>query len=157
MKIVFSLDGKEIEPDLLPHMRLNTALRRELGHKMVKGECFQGSCGQCLITIDGLPTLACLVPVFMVRGREIKTIEAFYGDPDYKRIIDGFSIEGYSPCSHCIGGRIQVTNFLGRLEPVPSEQQILHHMSYAHCSCSSYESMVRGVQRALITLHQTRR
>ena len=75
MKISFKLNGKPISLDLDPSMRFIDVLREELHLTGTKEGCGEGSCGACVVLMDGKSVNSCLLPVANVIGHEIVTIE----------------------------------------------------------------------------------
>ena len=77
-KIKFNLNHKDVEVELDPSMRLIDALREHFGLKGVKEGCGEGSCGACVVLLDGYSVNSCLLPLANVEGHEVITIEAIY-------------------------------------------------------------------------------
>ena len=66
------------EPRLLriePRVSLLDALREHLGLTGPKKGCDQGTCGACMVWVDGRRVLACLTLAVACEGREVTTIE----------------------------------------------------------------------------------
>src|SRR5690242_9719012 len=50
-------------------------LRNHLGLKGTRFGCGLGSCGACLVLVDGLVAHSCDTPLWAVQGKEITTVE----------------------------------------------------------------------------------
>ncbi|PYR08432.1 MAG: hypothetical protein DMF99_19100 [Acidobacteria bacterium] len=75
-KIRFNLNGKPVEASYEPGMHFLEVLREELGVVSAKNGCApEGSCGCCLVMIDGHPALSCLRKPEQMEGRDVVTVE----------------------------------------------------------------------------------
>ena len=59
-KIKFTLNNKKVELELNPSTRLIDALRINLGLTATKEGCGEGSCGACVVLMDGKSVNSCL-------------------------------------------------------------------------------------------------
>jgi isoquinoline 1-oxidoreductase beta subunit len=74
-KIAFILNGKRRDVDAPAEMPLLWVLRDTLGMTGTKFGCGAGVCGSCTVHVDGEAAQACQVPVGMLGGRRVTTIE----------------------------------------------------------------------------------
>src|SRR5262245_45590419 len=102
----FHLNGKPVEAGYEPGMHLLDVLREECGVVSAKDGCApEGTCGCCVVLIDGTPAVSCLRKPEHVEGRRVTTLE---GLPTETRQVLGeaFVLEGGVQCGFCIPGII---------------------------------------------------
>ena len=90
----FTLNGVPTEANYEPGMHFLEVLREECGIVSAKNGCApEGTCGCCLILVDGTPALSCLRKPEQMAGREIVTVD---GLPEEMRraVADAFVLEG---------------------------------------------------------------
>jgi aerobic-type carbon monoxide dehydrogenase small subunit (CoxS/CutS family) len=90
----FTLNGRAVEVPYEPGMHLLEVLREECGILSAKDGCApEGTCGCCLVLVDGTPALSCLRKPEQMSGHEVRTLE---GLPDETRRVLGeaFVLEG---------------------------------------------------------------
>ena len=75
MAIEFTLNGKRQSVDVVPQMPLLWVVRDTLGLTGTKFGCGMALCGACTVHINGQPTRSCTLPISMVAGKSVTTIE----------------------------------------------------------------------------------
>lgn len=71
--IDFKLNGKTVHQPVGREDSLLTVLRKVRKNGLVRSACAPpGSCSHCVVSVDGIPTLACLVRPATVKGRKIQ-------------------------------------------------------------------------------------
>nr|MBA2766028.1 2Fe-2S iron-sulfur cluster binding domain-containing protein [Solirubrobacterales bacterium] len=74
-RIVFTVNGMEREVVTAPARPVLDVLRQDLALTGTKEGCSVGVCGACSVLVDGRLMSACLLPVGMVAGSELTTVE----------------------------------------------------------------------------------
>src|SRR5579863_8265316 len=103
-KINFTLNGKTVSASYEPGMHFLEVLREECGITSPKNGCApEGTCGCCVVLVDGRPVLSCLRKPEQMEGRDVVTLE---GIPEEMRETLGkaFVLEGGVQCGFCIPG-----------------------------------------------------
>src|SRR5712691_9549898 len=103
-RIKFTLNGRSTEAAYEPGMHFLEVLREECGVVSPKDGCApEGTCGCCLVMVDGTPALSCLRKPEQMAGRSVTTVE---GLPDETRRVlsEAFVLEGGVQCGFCIPG-----------------------------------------------------
>ena len=116
-RITFNLNGKAVDAAYEPGMHFLEVLREECGVVSAKDGCApEGTCGCCLVLVDGTPALSCLRKPEQMDGRDVVTVE---GLPEETRRVLGeaFVLEGGVQCGFCIPGIIVRAASLMRAGP----------------------------------------
>src|SRR5436190_21888087 len=75
MAIAIKVNGQDHSLDVEPDTPLLWAIRDTLGLTGTKFGCGISACGACTVLIDGRPVRSCSLPVSMVGGGAVTTIE----------------------------------------------------------------------------------
>ena len=146
--VKFKLNGKNVAVELDPSMRLIDVLRDHFSLKGVKEGCGEGSCGACVVLLDGYSVNSCLLPLANVEGREVVTIEGFKETKQFDVLQKAFAEVGGSQCGFCSPGMIIAAQSLLSHNPHPTEEEIRVYMSGNLCRCTGYQAIVQAVQIA---------
>lgn len=147
-KICFILNSKTVEVEASPVKRLLDVLREDFKLTGVKEGCSEGECGACAVLIDGDLVNSCLMPLGMVEGREVMTIEGFSGTQRFSVLKECFEEAGAVQCGYCTPGMIMASEALLRKNPSPTEDEIREGISGNLCRCTGYNAIVRAVKLA---------
>lgn len=145
--IRLKVNGTPVETEADPETLLLIFLREELGLTGTKYGCGAAMCGACMVHLNGTSTFSCQLRLGNVDGMEIKTIEGLSDDgthPLQKAWID----EQVPQCGYCQSGQIMRAAALLQTNPSPSEPEIRDWMSSNLCRCSTYNRIVKAIQRA---------
>src|SRR5688572_23424124 len=131
-----------------PMARLLDVLRDDLQLSGTKEGCGEGECGACTVLVDGVATLACLVPACQVVGTSVTTIEG----PGLEPIQSAFLAEGGAQCGICTPGMITMTRaFLDECERTrkPATLDAARTALAGNlCRCTGYGKILAAVLRA---------
>ena len=145
MKISFKLNGKPVSLDLDPSMRFIDVLREILHLTGTKEGCGEGSCGACVVLMDGKSVNSCLLPVANVIGHEIVTIEGLKETKELDVLQKAFAERGGQQCGFCTPGMIIAAYSLLKSNPHPTEEEIRAKMSGNLCRCTGYQAIVEAI------------
>lgn len=150
MKIELTINGAARALEAKPGETLLDALRTA-GYMGVKRGCETGTCGSCVVLLDGAPHYSCLLFAASVAGREVVTIEAFdhkgTGEPAHP-IIQAFVEEAGVQCGYCVPGMVLTTKSLLDANPRPSEEDARDALDGHLCRCTGYVKQIKAVLRA---------
>ncbi|OAA28441.1 (2Fe-2S)-binding protein [Kosmotoga arenicorallina S304] len=149
MIVEFTLNGKKVEYDVRPDMRVLDFLRDELGLTGPKEACGEGECGACTIIVNGLNVHSCLMLAAELDGKEVWTIEGLKG-PDGKLhpIQEAFVEAGAIQCGFCTPGMVISTKVLLDNNPSPTREEIKKALEGNLCRCTGYYKIIDAVEIA---------
>ena len=148
MTLALTVNGTSRTAEVSPWKRLLDVLREDLRLTGTKEGCGEGECGACTVLVDGVATLACLVPVCQVQEASITTIEGHGFEP----IQHAFLAEGGAQCGICTPGMITMTRaFLDGCErddrPATLDAARVA-LAGNLCRCTGYGKILAAVLRA---------
>ena len=145
MKISFKLNGKPVSLELDPSMRLIDVIRDVLHLNGTKEGCGEGSCGACVVLMDGRSVNSCLLPVANVLDHEIVTIEGLWETKEFDVLQKAFAETNGQQCGFCTPGMIIAAYSLLKSNPHPTEKEVREKMSGNLCRCTGYQAIVQAV------------
>lgn len=145
MKISFKMNGKDVSLDLDPSMRFIDVIRDVLHLNGTKEGCGEGSCGACVVLMDGKSINSCLLPVANAIGHEFVTIEGLKETKEFDVLQKAFAETGGQQCGFCTPGMIIAAYSLLKSNPHPSDEEIREKMSGNLCRCTGYQAIVQAV------------
>ena len=148
MKISFKMNGKPVSLDLDPSMRFIDVVRDVLHLNATKEGCGEGSCGACVVLMDGKSVNSCLLPVANAIGHEFVTLEGLKETKEFDVLQKAFAETGGQQCGFCTPGMIIAAYSLLKSNPHPSDEQIRAKMSGNLCRCTGYQAIIEAVKLA---------
>src|SRR3989441_1650682 len=147
-RIKFTLNGRSTEAAYEPGMHFLEVLREECGIVSAKDGCApEGTCGCCLILIDGSPALACLRKPEQMQGHDVVTLE---GVPDERRRVlsEAFVLEGGVQCGFCIPGILIRASTLIEQGRTDDRRAVAKALDGHLCRCTGYGRIIDAIQTA---------
>ncbi len=127
---------------------------RDAGFVGVKRGCETGTCGSCVVLLDGLPHYSCLLFAASVAGRSLTTIEALGTPDDPHPILEAYAREAAVQCGYCIPGMALSTKALLDEKPKPTEEEVKRALDGHLCRCTGYVKQIKAVLRAAQILNK---
>jgi isoquinoline 1-oxidoreductase alpha subunit len=143
-----SVNGQPKEVSVDPSTPLLWVLREELKMTGTKYGCGIAACGACTVHLGGIATRSCVVPVSLVGGRPIVTIEAMAEDPVGRAVQDSWVAHDVVQCGYCQSGQIMSTVALLKSSPRPSDADIEESMGGNLCRCATYVRIRQAIKAA---------
>lgn len=151
MTVTFHVNGKRTTVDVAPDMPLLWVLRDVLDLKGTKFGCGVAQCGACTVHLNGTPTRSCSMPVSMVQGAHVTTIEGL--SPDGGHALQRAWEELDVPqCGYCQAGQLMSAAALLAKNPRPTDEEIDAAMNRNLCRCATYLRIREAIHRAATTL-----
>lgn len=148
MIIKFELNGKSVEVDTLPQIRLIDLLREDFELTGTKEGCGQGECGTCTVLVDGKAVNSCLVLACQVDGCKVLTIEGLGKDGELDPIQKSFISEGAIQCGYCTPGMVMSAKALLLNNSKPTQTEIKEAIDGNLCRCTGYTKIIHAIQKA---------
>ncbi|MBX3065251.1 MAG: (2Fe-2S)-binding protein [Anaerolineae bacterium] len=146
--VSFTLNGKPTALAVEPLTTLRTALREHLHFHATKAGCGQGGCGSCTVLVNGEPTLSCLLPVALVEGQDVTTLEGIGTPAHLHPLQQAFFDHFAAQCGYCSSGMILAAKALLDRNPQPTRAEIAEALSGNLCRCTGYRPILEAVEDA---------
>ncbi len=142
----FRLNGEQVTFSGDPMARLLDVLRESFGLTGSKEGCGEGECGACTVLLDKQMVCSCLVPVFQVEGRAVRSVEglAKNGEPDalQRALAEGRGVQ----CGACTPGLVVAIRALLERHRRPDRALIREALAGNLCRCTGYEGIFEAVE-----------
>lgn len=142
------VNGAIHELTLDPETPLLFILRNDLALNGPKYGCGLGECGACTVLVDGVAARACCLPVGLVVGREITTLEGLGTAEVPHPVQAAFIAEEGAQCGYCLNGMIMTVTALLLRDPHPDDATIAEALRYNLCRCGAHVEILRAARRA---------
>lgn len=153
MTISFSLNGQSVTFDPVSPTA-GGLIRGQAGLTGTKLVCGTGTCGACVVQVNGVPLASCLLPVDALDGAEVTTVEglAESGPHPVQRALAacdglqcGFCTPGFVTEAAAFHDRWRRANPDGS---VPTVDDINRALAGHLCRCGAYPGIREAVRRA---------
>jgi carbon-monoxide dehydrogenase small subunit len=151
------LEPEVLEPDVLEpvYVRIDgiaealrasasTSLLRALrdnGHTQVLGACEQGECGSCTIVIDGRMECACLVPVAICEGADIRTVRSEITSDLEVAMAQAGAVQ----CGFCTPGIVVAAQTALQSSVPLTTDAVKEALAGNLCRCTGYQAIIAAV------------
>src|ERR1700727_4045268 len=145
--VAITVNGERHDVAVAPDTPLLWVLREHLKLTGTKFGCGIAACGACTVHIDGEAVRSCSMPLSLVAGKSVTTIEGLSADGSHP-LQKAWIAEQVPQCGYCQSGQIMQAVTLLATNPHPTEQQIVDGMTGNMCRCATYSRIVGAVKRA---------
>jgi len=142
-----TVNNQVINVDAAPDTPLLWVLRDHLGMTGTKFGCGMALCGACTVHVDGAATRSCVLPLRLVQGKSITTIEGLSKDRSHAVQKAWLEID-VPQCGYCQSGQIMSAVALLQTNPQPDDGDIDAAMSGNICRCGTYPRIRKAIHRA---------
>jgi aerobic-type carbon monoxide dehydrogenase small subunit (CoxS/CutS family) len=156
MRVNLTINGAAEALEVRPGAMLLDLLR-EHGYMGVKRGCEAGTCGSCVVLIDGEPRYSCLLFAAGLEGRSVTTIEGLGTPTDPHPLMESFVDEAAVQCGYCVPAMILSAKALLDERVDPDEEQVKQALDGHLCRCTGYVKQIKAVLRAAERLREGRR
>ena len=146
--LTLNVNGRQHQVDAEATTPLLYVLRDDLRLNGAKFGCGLGQCGACTVLLEDNAVLSCLVPVGVIAGRRITTLEGLGSTDNPGPLQRAFIDEQAAQCGYCIAGMIMRAQALLRRNSSPSDEQVREHMRPNLCRCGTHMRILAAVRRA---------
>jgi nicotinate dehydrogenase subunit A len=151
-----TVNGEAAEIDADPATPLLYVLRDHLGLNGAKFGCGLGQCGACTVIVDGEAVLSCLMPLMLLEGRAVTTVEGLGTLAEPGPMQRAFIAEQAVQCGFCIPGVMMRAQALLEANPQADETTIRAALEYNLCRCGTHMRILRAIRRARDEMRQAR-
>ena len=123
-------------------------LRDELGVTSPKAGCQDGGCGACTVIVDGEARRSCLLPVAVVEGASVVTVEGLGTALELAPIQRAWIHHYAAQCGFCTGGMMMAAQAYldhgGSDDHTAIQGALAGHV----CRCTGYVKIIDAVSAA---------
>lgn len=141
------INGKKLQVDVDPTTPMLWVLRDHLKLVGTKYGCGIAACGSCTIHLDGVAIRSCTMPISIVGGKEITTIEGLSEDGDHP-VQQAWMEHDVPQCGYCQAGQIMSAAALLKDNPNPNDAEIDAAMQGNICRCGTYTRIRSAIKTA---------
>jgi isoquinoline 1-oxidoreductase alpha subunit len=145
--VALTVNGQQHEVDAAPDTPLLWVLREHLKLTGTKFGCGIAACGACTVHIDGEAVRSCSMPLSLVTGKAVTTIEGLSADGNHP-LQKAWIAEQVPQCGYCQSGQIMQAATLLAVNKNPSRDDIVEHMDGNICRCGTYLKIISAIARA---------
>ena len=147
MPTSFMLNGAFTTLDADRTMPLLWAIREVAGLHGTKFGCGAALCGACTVHVDGEAVRSCVMPLSVVAGRQVTTIEGLQSKAG--KAVQAAWIELQVPqCGYCQSGQVMSATALLEKNAAPTDTDIDGAMSGNICRCATYSRIRAAIHAA---------
>ncbi|MDY7232931.1 (2Fe-2S)-binding protein [Hyalangium rubrum] len=128
-----------------PERTLLDVLREDLRATGTRRGCDQGSCGACMVLVDGEPVFSCLSLALPLRDRAITTIEGVEQGNALHPVQQALVQHGAVQCGFCMSGIVITAKALLDRNPHPTVEEVRQALGSNVCRCSGYAKVVEAI------------
>jgi xanthine dehydrogenase YagT iron-sulfur-binding subunit len=147
----FELDGRSVRVEAEARTTLLDLLRIDLDQTGTKLVCDRGSCGACMVLVDGLARNSCMLLAHDVAGCKVETVASLAPAGRLSPLQAAFVEHDALQCGFCTSGMlISATALLRRREaaavsePLGAEQ-VRDALAGNLCRCGTYPHVIEAV------------
>jgi isoquinoline 1-oxidoreductase subunit alpha len=145
--VALTVNGQRHEISAAPDTPLLWVLREHLKLTGTKFGCGIATCGACTVHIEGEAVRSCSMPVSLVEGKSVTTIEGLAPDRSHP-LQKAWIAEQVPQCGYCQSGQIMQAATLLATNKNPSRDDIVAHMDGNICRCGTYLRIISAIERA---------
>jgi len=145
LKIKLNINGTDYESEVEPRMLLVDFIRDIAGLKGTHVGCETGSCGSCMILLDGMPVKSCLMLAAQAEGKKIITVEGLSGNNGLNKVQKALSERKALQCGFCAAGFSIIGTWILDNEENVDYQKVKEDMAGVVCRCSGYDQIIKTI------------
>ena len=148
----FKINGKAASFDGDGDMPLLWYLRDYAKLTGTKYGCGIAQCGACTVHIDGSAVRSCVMPVKLLEGKHITTIEGLAQGENLHAVQQAWIEEDVSQCGYCQAGMLMAAADLLQQTNDPGDEDIANLTNI--CRCGTYPRIRKAIKRAAQILNE---
>jgi len=145
LKIKLNINGTDYESEVEPRMLLVDFIRDVAGLKGTHVGCETGSCGSCMVLLDGMPVKSCLMLAVQAEGKKIITVEGLSGRNGLNKVQKALSERKALQCGFCAAGFSIMGTWILDNEKNVDYQKVKEDIAGVVCRCSGYDQIIKTI------------
>jgi carbon-monoxide dehydrogenase small subunit len=145
LKIKLNINGTDYESEVEPRMLLVDFIRDVAGLKGTHVGCETGSCGSCMVLLDGMPVKSCLMLAVQAEGKKIITVEGLSGKNGLNKVQKALSERKALQCGFCAAGFSIMGTWILDNEKNVDYQKVKEDIAGVVCRCSGYDQIIKTI------------
>ena len=142
-----TVNGQAHNVDVDPNTPLLWVLREQIGLTGTKYGCGIAQCGACTVHVDGVAMRSCSVPLSVVAGKQITTIEGLASNGVLHKVQKAWIEHDVPQCGYCQSGMIMAVAALLKDKPKPTDADIDATITNI-CRCGTYQQARAAIHAA---------
>ena len=144
--IEITVNGYKSKVLVTPEETLAEMLRDKMNLTGTKIGCDRGTCGACVVHVNGKPVLSCMMLAIEANGASVTTIEGLEEKGKLHPLQQAvYDHTGYQ-CGFCTPGLIMEAKALLDENPHPTQEEIKEALGGHICRCGAFYSFIESVQ-----------
>lgn len=144
MKLECIIDSNSLTLNVNSTKPLSLILIEDVGIKSMLSHCQGKACGNCIVLVNDVATLSCIVPAFRLKDAKIRTFETFQRTRLCRDIERAYRVNGNKPCPDCYASKTLLIESIitelmahthSREEGIVDEEMILQELNLNTCPC----------------------
>lgn len=119
--------------------------------------CGAGSCGACMVIVDGTASPSCTLTAASVEGAEVRTLEGLADGERLHPVQQAWIEESVPQCGYCQNGQIIAAVALLESTPEADKDDIVAAMDGVLCRCGTYPRVRQAIRRAQTAMRRAAR
>lgn len=145
VKIDTTINGQHEVLEVDPKLTLTEVLRENLLLSGTKEGCGVGECGACVVLLDGVPVVSCLMVASDANGHSIETVEGLARSGELNEVQQAFIDKGAFQCGFCTPGMLLTATALVRDGSEPDIEEVKKAFGGILCRCGAYPKILDAV------------
>jgi len=146
--ITLTINGQQQTLEVKPEMKLIDLIREQLNLTGTKRGCDNGTCGSCVVILNGKAVKSCTTAVEKADGGHLVTVEGLSDGLKLHLVQDSLIQSGAIQCGFCTPGIITELVALFDQNSKADKEEIVNALNKHLCRCTGYEPIIEGALKA---------
>lgn len=155
MRINCTIDNIPFSLNVNANKPLSKILEENIETFSSNNKCLGAGCGNCVVLVNGVCSLSCLIPAFKISNSNIMTYEGFSKTRNCHDIERAYKETGINPCRLCYASKtLLIESVLQSMEGLNNKKKnsisVVKELSLNTCKCLDNAQLEKVVQLAFI-------
>ena len=147
-RITITVNGTKHSAEVEDRVLLANFLRDTLQLTGTHVGCDTSQCGACTVHVDGRAVKSCTMLAVQADGAEVTTIEGMAKNGKLHPVQQAFTECHALQCGFCTPGMIMAVAALLKVNPHPTDEEIVRGLEGNLCRCTGYLNIIKAVKQA---------